>query len=210
MPRPKNSDPAKTYTDIVQSAIGVLTEHGPNDVTLRRVAKESGLSMGTLTYYFSNRLELVEACLDVHAQHITGGIMAFHAAATSGDVDAALIHDQVGRLVDIAFADRMFLQLRAASLGEKQKYHPTRLADHVLPNLELAATTLGQALNVEPLQMRLATLTFNYAIARYAVLSDEELVALVGIADPDAARKAVRTHICDAACRTLGFEPPPA
>ncbi len=80
----------------------------------------------------------------------------------------------------------------------------------MLPTLKLAAATLAQALKVEPLQARLTALTFNYAVARYAILSDEEVAALVGIADPDAARKAVRTHICDAACRLLGFEPPPA
>ncbi len=129
MPRPKNSDPAKTYTDIVDSAIAILKAQGPGDVTLRRVAKESGLSMGTLTYYFSNRQELVEACFDVHAEHITRACMEFHAAVTDGDVDAAIIHDQVGRLVEIAFADRAFLRLRAASLGEAQQYHPSRLAD---------------------------------------------------------------------------------
>ena len=122
MPRPKHSDPAKTFAAIVDAAVVVLQEQGPNHVSLRRVSEASGLSMGTLTYYFPNRQDLVEACLDVHYQHISAGILEFHAAVTEGPVDAALIRHHVGRLVDIAFADRSFLQLRALVMAEMQQY----------------------------------------------------------------------------------------
>jgi AcrR family transcriptional regulator len=206
MSRPKNSDPAKTHEAIVESAVAVLETHGPTQVSLRRVAKESGLSMGTLTYYFSNRHELIEACLDVHYQHVQRGFLEFHAALTGGTVDARVIHEHVGRIIDIAFADRAFLQLRATSLGEMQRYHPTRMQAHLLPALEMATTTLADAIGAKPLDVRLAALTFNYAVARYAVLSDDELRLLVGIADLDRARAAVRDHLCAALCRTLGFE----
>ena len=37
-------------------------------------------------------------------------------------MDAALIRHHVGRLVDIAFADRSFLQLRALVMAEMQQY----------------------------------------------------------------------------------------
>lgn len=58
-------------------------------------------------------------------------------------------------------------------------------------------TSLAEALGVEPLEVRLTALTFNFAIARYAVLTDEELTSLLGIPDPEAARQVVRLHVCD-------------
>ena len=203
MPRPKHSDPAKTFAAIVDAAVVVLQEQGPNHVSLRRVSEASGLSMGTLTYYFPNRQDLVEACLDVHYQHISAGILEFHAAVTEGPVDAALIRHHVGRLVDIAFADRSFLQLRALVMAEAQQYHPGRLNEHLLPTLDLAVKSLAEAVGVEPLEVRLAALTYNYAVARYAVLTDEELTAFTGIDTVEAARARVREHIAEGVCRAL-------
>ncbi|MEZ4219902.1 MAG: TetR/AcrR family transcriptional regulator [Polyangiaceae bacterium] len=205
MSRPKNSDSAKTYQALVDSAVEVLRQHGPKQVTLRRVSDHSGLSMGTITYYFATRIELVEACLDVHYDRVKLAIAEFHRDWSEAPADASILRRHVAHLVDIAFADRIFLQLRASSLGELHRYHSGRLNQHLLPALDLAVQDLAKALGVKSTDVRLAALTCNYAIARYAMLTDEELPLVVGAPTADAARAAIREHMCDVACRTLGL-----
>lgn len=48
---------------ILKTAVAVLMEHGYKDMTLRRIAKECGMKVGNISYYFKSKDELVRALL---------------------------------------------------------------------------------------------------------------------------------------------------
>jgi|GEM_PF-2056403 len=75
MPRPKNADSEETHRKLVQAITQHIVESFPNEVTMRSCCSASGFSMGTLTYYFTNKSGVYDACMapynramgDVHA-----------------------------------------------------------------------------------------------------------------------------------------------
>jgi squalene-hopene/tetraprenyl-beta-curcumene cyclase len=56
--------PLDTRTAIINTAQELIATGGLNSLTLDRVAQHAGLSKGGLLYHFSNKEQLVEACLD--------------------------------------------------------------------------------------------------------------------------------------------------
>lgn len=79
-----------TREDILNATRKLFTESGYNNVSLRDIASELGISVGNLAYYYKSKLELIEAAiLDKHAQ-----TAPLAPAATLQEVDALLVHTQ--------------------------------------------------------------------------------------------------------------------
>lgn len=79
-----------TQEDILNATRKLFTESGYNNVSLRDIATELGISVGNLAYYYKSKLELIEAAiLDKHGQSVP---MA--PATTLQEVDALLAQSQ--------------------------------------------------------------------------------------------------------------------
>lgn len=57
---------------IVEGVIAVLTEHGSEGLTMKRVADQAGVAKGTLYTYFENKEELLEATIQAALEPLRG------------------------------------------------------------------------------------------------------------------------------------------
>jgi AcrR family transcriptional regulator len=52
------------FEQILRSALSLLVDHGASALTLRRIAAESGMNVGSLNYYFKSKEELIRELLN--------------------------------------------------------------------------------------------------------------------------------------------------
>lgn len=61
---PRYVDPEERVRDIVQASLKTLSEGGPAELTLRKIAQRMGGSITLITHYFPNREALLTAVLE--------------------------------------------------------------------------------------------------------------------------------------------------
>lgn len=87
-----------TRSRILRAALRVIGEGGVAGLTNRRVAKEAGLSLGSLTYHFASQTDLLRESLLLFVEEETSRITAL-ADSLSGSVtdiaDAAAVVERV-------------------------------------------------------------------------------------------------------------------
>ena len=76
MDMPPSRKGAKRKTEIIDAALRIIGRDGILDVSMRAVAAEASVPLGTVTYYFSNKEELIEAAFLRHTQRETARIVA--------------------------------------------------------------------------------------------------------------------------------------
>ena len=134
MARPVDADSARTYDTIVSAAREAMFagEDAQIDVSMRKVAELAEVSSGTLSYYFPNKVDLLEACLDAYYERLsalTAELMA--EVATARDAPATFIRAAARRLYRFARSERRELSLRVATNAQRGELHPRRQV-HVL------------------------------------------------------------------------------
>jgi TetR/AcrR family transcriptional regulator, regulator of biofilm formation and stress response len=83
MRMPPSRKGAKRKTAIVDAALRIIGEEGIQGISMRAVAVEASVPLGTVTYYFSDKEELIEAAFLSHSQRETSRIV--NALANLGD-----------------------------------------------------------------------------------------------------------------------------
>ena len=83
--------------EILVAALRVITAGGPDAITFRRVAAEAGVPLGSLTYYFESREDLVREAFRHHIVS-TGAFLA----ELENEIPAATPADLVELLVEMA------------------------------------------------------------------------------------------------------------
>lgn len=82
-----------THEDILNATRRLFTESGYNNVSMRDIAGELGISVGNLTYYYKNKAELIEAAiLDKHEKFRQEGSQK--PASTLKELDTLLQRSQ--------------------------------------------------------------------------------------------------------------------
>ena len=90
MRMPPSRKGAKRKTAIVDAALRVVGEEGIQGVSMRAVAAEASVPLGTVTYYFSDKEELIEAAFLSHSQRETSRIVTALANLGGGLTSADL------------------------------------------------------------------------------------------------------------------------
>jgi DNA-binding transcriptional regulator YbjK len=87
---PPSRKGAKRKTEIIDAALRIIGRDGILAVSMRAVAVEAAVPLGTVTYYFSNKEELIEAGFLRHTQRETTRIVtAIARLGTLTQADAA-------------------------------------------------------------------------------------------------------------------------
>jgi TetR/AcrR family transcriptional regulator, regulator of biofilm formation and stress response len=89
---PPSRKGVKRKTAIIDAALRIIGKEGIQGVSMRAVAAEASVPLGTVTYYFSDKEELIEAAFLRHTQRETARIV--NAIA---DLDGALTSADVAR-----------------------------------------------------------------------------------------------------------------
>ena len=202
MTRPIEADSAKTYDAIVDAALSVLDAVGkPSALSLRKVAAQAELSLGTVQYYFRSKAELLEACLDGYYGRMSAlvGDLIVAGAELEG---AQYIEHNTRELFRWARRERGLIKLRMLTNAERGELHPKRQADFMGTLLEQAAQQLLPHVQVGLPDTRLAIQSVSSIVARFALFTDSEIRLLTGAAGAEA-RDAVEDYVVRAARRLL-------
>lgn len=76
MRMPPSRKGARRKTEIIDAALRIIGRDGIEAVSMRAVAAEASVQLGTVTYYFGDKEELIEAAFLRHTQRETARIVA--------------------------------------------------------------------------------------------------------------------------------------
>lgn len=71
----KNADSAKTREKIISSAARLIIKQGAENTSLSDIARESGISKGTLYYYYPTKSELIFEITNRHMKRLSEDII---------------------------------------------------------------------------------------------------------------------------------------
>lgn len=75
MGKMKNADSAKTRQKIINTATVLIMKKGPDQTSLSEIAREAGISKGTLYYYYPTKSALIFEITKRHMQQVTEDIL---------------------------------------------------------------------------------------------------------------------------------------
>ncbi len=111
---------ARRKSAILDAALRLVAAQGAGAVRLRDVARESGVSVGSLQYYFDSRDQLIREAFDQHAREVVDLVtLAGDISATPGARLAAVIEAAVLR-PDLRFSAALWMEFVTAGLHDDQ------------------------------------------------------------------------------------------
>jgi len=183
MARPKNVSSGDTWQQIVNAANRVFTEDAPHGITLRRVASEAGVSLGTLTHYFATRDQLIDCFLkQLHDRYQAIYCDKLRRWRRGAD-PWRLVEQSVRETFRAARDFRGLLSYRIGCLVSGDLDH--RSDPLHLPLMAVAQSLLTDVLGLPPPQVMLVATSITYLIGRYAMSPVEELVRWSGIEEEE-------------------------
>lgn len=204
--RPKNADSAETWDRIVVAARRQLTddEAGGLDVSVRNVATEADVSLGTIHYYFPTKDALLEACLDAYYDDLgklaASLMLALH--GTTRDTARATIDESIRSIYRFAVSERQRLKLRASTNAARGMLHPDRHAHVRGPYLDSFTPIIAQLTGAAPQHVRMTFQTLTFAVMQYVLLCDAEIAQITGASGSEGRRR-VEDHLVDISLRIL-------
>ncbi len=179
-------------TDRILAAMRtLLNDEGPKAITFRRVSETSGLSVGTVAYYFGSRDGLFEAALDSWHDVVSGYVRAMVTPDAAKAKAAAA--NAVDALVRRALNSRPTIRLRTMAWMLNWRL-PTERRREVSHNLN-SISALPWATHWPVADRRVLSLAMTFAVQRFACLDDDELLDFTGAATVEEAHKTVQRVI---------------
>ena len=172
-------------------------------VSVRRVAKEAGVGMGTLRYYFPTREDLLEACLDCYHERllVLEGQMVAHMSDSDDPRAAAEFAVRAAFTMTATQPElqrlRMFTSMQHGELPAQRRLHVRG------PFLDNAASALTKRSNDPASNMRLIVDSVMRLIGWYAACSNDEMRDITGEATADSARQKLQDHMVNVADRLV-------
>jgi AcrR family transcriptional regulator len=199
--RPRDADSEQTHARIMCAARELLEERGPDAVSLRGVARRAKMSVGTVSYYFASRDELVETCLDAHYDRLTEIATRHLDLLTAGKTFEDTIRDAAKELYFFAFDERALVRLQLASHAERGGLPPDRIQNFHRRTFQAISKRAGPLI-AHP-RPWLAIQTLVYAVVRFATLSSEERRLYTSAENDHDANVIIADHIAELAIRVL-------
>jgi len=91
---PPSKKGARRKSDIIDAALRLIGKEGLQGVSMRTVAAEASVPLGTATYYFSDKEDLIEAAFVRHSQRETARVVGT-IARLGGNLTAAEIANRL-------------------------------------------------------------------------------------------------------------------
>jgi AcrR family transcriptional regulator len=157
---------------------------------MRQIARDAHVTMATIHHYYGGKQALFEACVDAmytEMDALRGEIEAVLARWTgSRDALGEFIDEAIRRAYAFSRRHRPGVQLMMRTVIDTGELEAAKRERYLLPNLERGAELLAPLLGVTPERVRVAMLSINYLIARFALSTPRELALVTGNPDADA------------------------
>ena len=203
MARPVAADAEATRARILGAATHLVSLRGVDGTTVRDIAGEARVSLATVLHYFGSKDGLYAAVVEAMDKELAGLREALLSEARPGQDAPTMVRAMARRAWHFALAHRMAHRVILRAVLDNGGMPDERIEKFVRPSLEDAETVLAPLLGVAPLQARLAVQSFVMVAARYAICSDDELMAITKKDRVDDAVAAVADHLEDLGCTLL-------
>lgn len=99
-PRPPRVRRGQGRDELISSALALTAARGMHSVRLRSVTQRAGLSLGSATYHFDTREDLLRAALDAHTALALRGVDSARERARAASSPAAAHRELLAALTD--------------------------------------------------------------------------------------------------------------
>ena len=199
--RPRDADSEQTHGRIMEAARFLLQERGPDAVSLRGVARRANMSVGTVSYYFSSRDELVETCLDDHYRRLSEIALRHLDELVAGKHIEQVTRDAAREMYFFAFEDRALIRLQLVTHAVRGGLPPERIQGTHARLFRTISARAGALIHAPRPWLTIQALV--YAVARFATASSEERRLFTSAKDDHEANEIIADHIAELAVRTL-------
>lgn len=189
-------NPGDTHTRILDAAAETFAVAGYEGATTRAIAAAAGVNVATLAWHFGDKAGLYEAVIDRVYERLLGLEVDLAALPAGRDQRVRVLVARLYRLAR-AHAGEVRVLLRHVLAT---RHLPEHVRERWQPRVLARAAEVVAALDLPPGDHRLALLSLNHLVARYAVTDPEDLQPFAG-QDPEAD---VAAHLGEVACRLLG------
>lgn len=191
-----NENATEMVERIVAAARDVVRQEGAAALTIRRVARATGQSVGTVGYYFASKQALIDACLDPQNELVFAQIGVLRQRLGAEGADVPLLFAQAVRLMfSIHRSMRETLRLRMLTLLQQRELPDRTRSTFMHSALDQLGVALSEALEVDIVTARLYVQSVSTLVMRYALFLPDDLAAVVGEQSADAAAVRTEEHI---------------
>jgi len=199
MARPVAADAEATRARILSAATALVAERGIDGTTVRDIAASGKVSLATVLHYFGSKDGLHQAvvkAMDRELETLRADLLtALRPGSSAADVIDAIVRRAWAFARAHQVAHRIVLRTVLAEGGMPRE----RIESVMLPALDDATGILSSVLGVDPLRARLTVQSIVQLSARYAIASDDELLAVTGATTADDADRRIADHLVDLA-----------
>lgn len=188
-----------TRARILDAAGPVFAVHGFDGATTRTLAAAAGVNVATLAWHFGDKEGLYEAVIDRVYERLLAVELGLD-RLPPGPADR--VRALVGALYRVARAHHHEVRVLLRHVVETRR-PPAAVVERWRPRVLARVAEVLAALDLPPGDHRLALLSVNHLIARYAVTAPDDLAPFV---DGSPAEAAVAAHLGEVACRLLGVD----
>jgi AcrR family transcriptional regulator len=189
---------------LLDASARVFAAVGYDGATTRGIAAQAGVNVSTLAWHFGDKEALYAAVIDrVYARLLA---VDLHLETLPAGA-AERLRELVARLYGLACAHRSEVRMLLRHVLDTHRL-PERVRERWLPQVLARVAEALAVLDLPPGDHRLALLSINHLLARYAVTDPEDLAGFtMGAQGPQAG---IAAHLGEVAERLLMPGPTPA
>ncbi len=202
MGRPVNANAEATRRRILESAIGLFSDHGLGGASIREIARGAGVSLAMVHHYFGSKNDLYEAAINSMYADLAELERELRFAIEEEAELGTFVEQAIRAGFRFARAHQPAVRLLMRSVVEVGELDEKRRREVQAPFLDYASVELSKHLGCAPRDLRLPLQSTVFLVARYAVSSPTELSLLTG-ASPDDSPEAAEDHLVRAALALL-------
>lgn len=196
MGRPVNADANATRGRILESAIGMFSEHGDKS-SVREIARRADVSLAMVHHYFGSKAGLRSACVDTMYAELAELRTVLMESVQGGAVEEVL--EQSVRTVFRFGRERLpVVRLLMREVVTRGALQASRRDTFLLPFLDTVSGMLAASSGQAPSAYRLKLQSLVFLNGRYAIADEEELMLVTGTDNGTAALAAVEDHLVEA------------
>ena len=184
---------------ILEAALAAVRATGPSVVSMRQIAERAGVAVGTVTYHFPDKQDLLEECLDELYASLDSLWDGVPGKMAVGGPNRSLATHFLNGLFDTLRGQRNLLRLRVLLAMDRGHVPRKRLIDHLVRYVD----EVEEVFDIPRRQLALRFHAVYVMYVRHCAMHLEEWQDLTGETNPEAATNLMRDHLLDVALGVL-------